>query len=129
MQEQQSYGAYTGNQSYQPPYYDGSSEAQGTSTPPQNTMYDDAFIDSLSLRISQRMAQGPVGKVNVQSQRQVPTRATAGQRLALAIVSLGIFFVVVMSLVQSVSSFVALIAIGFTVLVCIAVNIIFNLFI
>ena len=130
MQEQQSYGAYTGNQSnqpYQPPYYDGASEAQGTPTPPQNNMYDDAFIDSLSLRLSQRMAQGPIGKVNIQPQRAA--RATAAQRLALAIVSLGIFFIVTVSLVQSVSSIVALIAIGFTVLVCIAVNIIFNLFV
>ncbi|HCI79458.1 MAG TPA: hypothetical protein DHW02_07195 [Ktedonobacter sp.] len=130
MQEQQEYGAYSGsqsNQSYQPPYYDGPQQGQGIPSSPQNDMYDDAFIDSLSLRLSQRMAQGSIGKVNVGTQK--PARATAGQRLALAIVSLGIFFVVTVSLVQSVSAILALIAIGLTALVCIAVNIIFNIFV
>ena len=133
MQEQQGYGAYSGNQGnqdnqpYQPPYYDGPQQPQGVPPSLQHDMYDDAFVDSLSLRLSQRMAQGPNGKVSVQSQK--PTRATAAQRLALAIVSLGIFFIVTVSLVQSVSAIVALIAIGLTVLVCIAINVVFNAFV
>lgn len=88
MQEQQGYGAYTGNQnnqSYQS-YYDGPQQAQVTPTPSQNDMYDDAFIDSLSLRLSQRMAQGPQGKLHFPSGSG--SKATAGQKLALAIVSI-----------------------------------------
>lgn len=85
MQEQQGYGAYSGNQ---PPYYDGPQQTQGVPLSLQHDMYDDAFVDSLSLRLSQRMAQGPQGKLHFPAMKG--NRATAGQKLALAIVSLAL---------------------------------------
>ena len=49
------YGRYEGNQ--QP----GGGYAHDPS--PQNPMYDDTFVDSFAQRLSQRMAQGPAGKL------------------------------------------------------------------
>ena len=128
MQEQQNYGAYTGNQanhSYQA-YNDGPPSAYAPPNLPQNDMYDDAFIDSLSLRLSQRMAQGPVGKIKTQN--KTSGRATAGQKLALAIVSLCLFMVIVLALVQNstVTGFLAVVGIGIAGIVFIAVNGIFD---
>ncbi len=89
MQEQQ-YGGYTGN-----PQYDGPSVPQQQySTPPQqgqsvpppvSNMYDDDFVDAFAQRLSQRMAQGPRGKLYPQGMRR--DKASPAQKLALAIVS------------------------------------------
>jgi len=86
MQEQQQYGGYTGS-----PQYDGPPVQQQYSTPPQGQnvpppMYDDAFMDAFAQRLSQRMPQGPQGKVYPQTAQR--DRLSAGQRLALAIVSI-----------------------------------------
>ena len=82
---EQQYGGYSGNSGYQQQQQYGTSP-QGPAVPPAGGMYDDAFIDAFSQRVSQRMAQGPQGKLSFSSQGS--TRATAGQKLALAIVSI-----------------------------------------
>jgi hypothetical protein len=87
MQEQQ-YGGYAGN-----PQYDGPPQQQQHATPPQNqhlpppadSMYDDNFMDAFAQRLSQRMAQGPRGKLYPQGMSK--DRVSAAQKLALAIVS------------------------------------------
>lgn len=89
MQEQQQYGGYTGS-----PQYDGPPVQQQYSTPPQGQnvpppMYDDAFMDVFAQRLSQRMPQGPQGKIYPQTTQK--ERPSAGQRLALAIVLVVMF--------------------------------------
>ena len=119
MQEQQNYGAYTGS-----PQYDG--PPQQYSTPPQSQnvppMYDDAFMDALAQRLSQRMTQGPQGKIYPQGQYR--NRASAGQRLALAIVSIAILVPilgVITGLIGGMAAFCA------AALLIILVNVVFNL--
>jgi F0F1-type ATP synthase assembly protein I len=68
-EEQYSYGQYEGNPSY--------------TTQRQNDNYDDNFVEALAQRIAQRVPQGTQGKIT-DSRRNV---VSAGQRLALAIVS------------------------------------------
>lgn len=127
MQEQQDYGAYTGN-----PQYDGPSQPQHYSTPPQGQgvppLYDDAFMDAFAQRLSQRMAQGPQGKVYPQGHRK--DRASAGQRLALAIVSVAMLIPilgVITGLASSAGSFVGMAVFGVAALVIVIVNVIFNM--
>src|ERR1700737_4989325 len=76
----ESYGAYEGNQSYAPPP---PQYSQG----PQSSAYDDEYVDSLAQRLSQRMAQGPQGKIRPMG---TGDKVSAGMRLALAIVSISI---------------------------------------
>ena len=126
MQEQQPYGVYTGN-----PQYDGPPQPQhyepplGQSVPP---IYDDAFMDAFAQRLSQRMAQGSQGKIYPQGQRK--DRASAGQRLALAIVSVAVLIPilgVITGLVGEAGSFVGAAAFGVAALVIIIVNVVFNM--
>ncbi len=77
-ERRQQYGNYEGSQSYQPSYEGGSS-----SSGEQPPMFDDTFMDAFAQRLSQRMAQGPQGKLS----SPTPERISAQQRLALAIVS------------------------------------------
>ena len=85
MQEQQ-YSGYTGQ-------YDGPPQQQQYVTPPQSqqvpppadSMYDDNFMDAFAQRLSQRMAQGPRGKLYPQGKSK--DKASPAQKLALAIVS------------------------------------------
>jgi hypothetical protein len=74
------YGAYAGNAEYAQPQYRAPYEQ-----PSAGGAYDDNFIEALAQRIAQRSAQGPSGKVYSQSHRN--DQLSAGQRLALAIVS------------------------------------------
>ena len=127
MQEQQNYGAYTGSSQYdgppQPQHYD--VPPQGQSVPP---IYDDAFMDSFAQRLSQRMAQGPQGKIYPQGQRK--ERASSGQRLALAIVSLCLLVPiggVITGMADSVGSFIAMAMFGVAAFTIILVNLIFNI--
>jgi len=127
MQEQQNYGAYMGG-----PQYDGPPQQQLYSTPPQGQnvppLYDDTFMDSLAQRLSQRMAQGPQGKVYPQGQRK--ERASAGQRLALAIVSVVMFIpilAVVTGLAGEAGWFAGMAAFGVAALVILLINVVFNL--
>jgi hypothetical protein len=82
QREQRPYGRYEGNQSYNQPHDDG---IPGESPLPNDRIYDDDFIDAFAQRLSQRMSQGPRGKVY---STQPKEKASAGQRLALAIVSI-----------------------------------------
>ncbi len=128
MQEQQPYGAYSGS-----PQYDGPPQQQSYSTPPQGQggpppMYNDAFIDDLAQRLSQRMTQGSQGKIYPQGRRK--DHASAGQRLALAIVSLCLLVPIggiVIGLASSAGWLVGMAAFGVAALVIIIVNVLFNM--
>ena len=129
MQEQQNYGGYTGS-----PQYDGPPQAQQYDIPPQGQsvpppMYDDAFMDSFAQRLSQRMAQGPQGKIYPQGNRK--DRATAGQRLALAIVSVAMLVPiggVITGIVGAAGGawFVGIIAFGIAAMTIFLINAVFN---
>ena len=80
------YGGYQGNAGYQQQQY--STPPQGQGVPPAGNMYDDAFIDAFSQRVAQRMSQGSQGKLHFPTMKG--NRATAGQKLALAIVSIAL---------------------------------------
>lgn len=68
--EQANYGHYEGNTAYEQPQ--------------QASPYDDNQVEAIAQRLSQHMTQqGPQGKLHAQP----PTSMSAGQRLALAIVS------------------------------------------
>ena len=75
--QEPTYGRYEGNQ--QP-----GGEWNAHDPSPQNPMYDDTFVDAFAQRLSQRMAQGPQGKLQSSAKS---SKVSAGQRLALAIVS------------------------------------------
>jgi hypothetical protein len=115
-EEQRHYQGYEGNQSYEQPH---AGESYGPSA-----MYDDEFMDAFAQRLSQRMAQGPTGKI------QPPARlgASSGQRLALAIVSISLlaFITLILFTNSSISSLVALVVLGGMALTFIIINGIFN---
>ena len=124
MQEQQPYGSYTGSSQYDGPPQQYSQPPQGQSTPPP--LYDDSFMDSLAQRLSQRMTQGPQGKVLPQSK----VRVSAAQRLALAIVSV-VMIVVLLSVATGIvgtsgSGFIGLAAFGAGAVVILLINVVFN---
>ena len=127
MQEQQPYGAYAGS-----PQYDGPPQQQPYSTPPQGQgtpppIYDDVFMDSFAQHLSQRMAQGPQGKIYPQGQRK--DRASAGQRLALAIVSIGMLIPIlgiITGLAGEAGWFLASATFGVAALVILLINVVFN---
>lgn len=128
MQEQQNYGGYTGS-----PQYDGPPQPQQYAIPPQGQsvpppMYDDSFMDSFAQRLSQHMAQGPQGKIYPQGNRK--DRATAGQRLALAIVSV-VMLIPIMGVATGLAGatgfwFVGLAAFGVAAVVILFINVVFN---
>jgi hypothetical protein len=115
-EEQRHYQGYEGNQSYEQPH---AGEPYGPSA-----MYDDEFIDAFAQRLSQRMAQGPVGKI------QPPARhgASSGQRLALAIVSISLlaFITLILFTSTSISSLVALVVLGSLTVAFVIINAVFN---
>ena len=114
------YGRYEGNQGYRQDYGGGS----GPSSPPQGNVYDDDFMDSFAQRLSQRMAQGMGGKL----QSQPRSKASPGQRLALAIVSV-IMLVGMTGIVLGITHdflVVGLIALGVLCFTVIAINAIYN---
>jgi hypothetical protein len=115
--EQRNYQGYEGAQAYE---RQRSGETYNTSS-----MYDDEFVDGLAQRLSQRMAQGPAGKIQPTASRH---GASAGQRLALAIVSVSLLAFVALVLVgnSAVSSLVALIVLGLLSVMFIIINGIFN---
>ncbi len=127
MQEQQNYGAYTGS-----PQYDGPPQHQHYDVPPQGQhvppVYDDAFMDAFAQRLSQRIAQGPQGKIYPQVQNK--SRASSGQRLALAVVSV-LMLVASIGAVTGLASIAGLvirsIVFGVAALVILLINVVFNL--
>ena len=119
-QHDASYGRYEGNQGYRQDYGSG----LGASPPPQGNVYDDDFMDSFAQRLSQRMGQGIGGKV----QPQARSKASPGQRLALAIVSV-IMLVGMTGIVLGITHdflVVGLIALGVLCFTVIAINAIYN---
>jgi hypothetical protein len=110
------YGGYEGNQSYSPPPQYGTSYGQG----PQ---YDDEYIDVLAQRLSQRMAQGPRGKIQPAS---IGDRAPWGMRLALAIVSISILVPLAAILLAGVGGLGGLISFGAACLAIFLINAVFN---
>ena len=114
------YGRYEGNQGYRQDYGGG----LGASPPPQGNMYDDDFMDSFAQRLSQRMGQGMGGKV----QYQARSKASPGQRLALAIVSV-IMLVGMAGIALGVAHdflIVGLVALGMLCVTVILINVVFN---
>ncbi len=114
----QQYGNYTGYQEYQ--QY-GEAISDGPSSP--GNMYDDAFIDSMAQRLSQRMAQGPAGKLKPEAKGKL----TQQQRLALASVS--VIMIAVFSTAIIISTGAALgglIAVGIMCAAIFLINAVFN---
>jgi hypothetical protein len=112
MREDPGYGRYEGNQTYAPPPQYGAG--------PQ---YDDEFVDGLAQRISQRMAQGPRGKIQPNTSREGPS---AGQRLALAIVSIVLLIPLASILLAGVGGITGLISFGAACFVIFLINAVFN---
>jgi hypothetical protein len=114
--DQRNYQGYEGSQAYE-------RQHAGESYGPGGTMYDDEFMDSFAQRLSQRMAQGPAGKL-----RPTSRGASAGQRLALAIVSISLlaFLALVLFTSSVVSSVVALLVLGLLTVAFILINGVFN---
>jgi hypothetical protein len=115
-EEQRHYQGYEGNQSYEQPH---TGEPYGP-----GAMYDDEYMDAFAQRLSQRMAQGPAGKIQPPNSHRV----SSGQRLALAIVSISLlaFITLIMFTSTSASSLVALFVLGGLAVTFIIINGIFN---
>ncbi len=109
------YGAYEGNQNYAPP----PQYSQG----PQSSAYDDEYVDSLAQRLSQRMAQGPQGKIRPTGAKD---RVSAGMRLALAIVSVVMLVPLAAILMGGVGGTAGLISFGAACLAIFLINAVFN---
>jgi len=109
-QVQPTYGRYEGaqqkkdyaQQQYEAPFYRGGQSQQGG-------LYDEEFIEMLAQRIAQRIVQGPGGKIQPTQPRD---RASAGQKLALAVVSLVLLVPLAGILVAGVGGVGGLIAFG-----------------
>jgi hypothetical protein len=113
------YGAYEGNQSYAPP------PPPQYSQGPQSSAYDDEYVDSLAQRLSQRMAQGPRGKIQPQPQG-TKDRVSAGMRLALAIVSIVMLIPLAAILIPGMQGVGGLIAFGAACVAIFLINAVFN---
>ena len=112
------YGAYEGNQSYTPP-----PPPPQYSQGPQSSAYDDEYVDSLAQRLSQRMAQGPRGKVQSAASTD---KLTSNQRLALAIVSVAMLVPLAGILVAGTAGLGGLVAFVVACLAIIVINVVFN---
>jgi hypothetical protein len=112
MREDPGYGRYEGNQTYAPPPQYGAG--------PQ---YDDEFVDGLAQRISQRMAQGPRGKIQPNPSID---RISAGMRLALAIVSITMLVPLSAILLAGVGGIPGLVSFAAACFAIFLINIVFN---
>lgn len=120
------YGHYEGN----PPPSQSGGGWYSQDPPPASNMYDDAFMDAFAQRLSQRMAQGPGGKAYSSASPTAREKATPGQRMALAIVSV-VMLIPLAGIALGVSMsagalFLGLIALGGICLTLIIINAIFN---
>jgi hypothetical protein len=109
------YGAYGGNPGYAPPPQYGPG--------PQGSAYDDEFVDSLAQRLSQRMAQGPQGKIQPGVRGD---HVSAGMRLALAIVSIVVLIPLAAILMGAVSGITGLISFGAVCMAIFLINAVFS---
>ena len=112
MREDPGYGRYEGNQTYAPP-------PQYNAGP----QYDDEFVDGLAQRISQRMAQGPRGKIQPTPSTD---RISAGMRLALAIVSITMLVPLSAILLAGVGGITGMLSFGAACFAILLINIVFN---
>ena len=113
MREDPGYGRYEGNQTYAPP-------------PPQygaGSQYDDEFVDGLAQRLSQRMAQGPRGKIQPTPSTD---RVSAGMRLALAIVSITMLIPLAAILMAGVGGVAGLVSFAAACFAIFLINLVFN---
>jgi len=120
-QQQGQYGNYAGYPGYQGYQQYGEAISDGPSSP--GNMYDDAFIDAMAQRLSQRMVQGPAGKLKPEAKGRVSPQ----QRLALAIVSVIMIAVFTTGIVTSTGAALGgLIAVGLMCLAIFLINAVFN---
>lgn len=106
---------YERRQQYSPPSY-------GEAT--RGGAYDDDFLDGLAQRLSQRMAQGPQGKVQPGRSGRGPS---AAQRLALAIVSVCVLIPIsAIALSVGGGGLGGLLALGAVCLTLFLINAVFN---
>ncbi|GCE17894.1 hypothetical protein [Dictyobacter kobayashii] len=92
-----------------------------------NKFEDDNFVEAVAQRLGQRLTQNQDFSGKLHQPRSSRPRASAGQRLALAIVSLGVLIPISSDLMQNVGS-----AIGFGMFFAacgaiVLINLIFNL--
>ena len=112
------YGAYEGQQRAVPPY-------EGYQQPPVGGAIDDNFIEALSQRVVQQMAQqSQQSGGKVYGQRRSPL-LPAGLRGAIAIVSVVVLVPIAIPL-GLVGGFFGLVALGLTAAVILGVNAIVN---
>ena len=113
--DQRNYQGYEGDRLHERPQ---AGESYGT-----GGMYDDDCMDSFAQRLSQHIRQGSGSKLQ-------PARrgASAGQRLALAIVSISLlaFIAMVLFTTNAVSSLVGLTVLSMLTVAFILINGIFN---
>jgi hypothetical protein len=112
MREDPGYGRYEGNQTYAPPPQYGAGQ-----------QYDDEFVDGLAQRLSQRMAQGPRGKIQPTPSTD---RVSAGMRLALAIVSITMLIPLAAILLAGVGGITGMLSFAAACFVILLINIVFN---
>lgn len=113
-EEQRGYGRYEGDHGYtQGPY----SPPQGQ-TPPA---YDENMVEAVSQRVVQLMGTGSQGKI-----RSHNSKAPAGMRLALAIVSLGILIPLAAITFGILGGFGGYMVFGGICLFILLINVVFN---
>ncbi len=120
-QPRAAYGAYSGNQDYaqqqyHPPY---------DQTPP-GTTYDDSFVEDLAQRIAQRTTGGSGSAGKIYTQFHTDSKASAGQRLALAIVSIVMLIPIAGIFAGAIGGFGALIGFGLACMAFVMINAVFN---
>ena len=108
-EEQPGYGHYEGSPSYT------QQQQYGT--------YDDNFVEALAQRIVQRVPQGSQGKIGVTHRNDT---LNAGQRLALAIVSVVMLIPLAGVFMGTVGGFTGFIGFGVACAVIFLINAIFN---
>jgi hypothetical protein len=113
------YGTYEGQQreSVQPPPYE-----MGYQPPSAGGTIDDNFVDAISQRVAQQMAQQSSGKVY--GQRRPSSGLPAEQRTGIAIVS--VLVLIPLGVVLGQQGLGGLLALGVVGLVILAVNAIAN---
>ncbi|MBE3559621.1 MAG: hypothetical protein IMW89_10395 [Ktedonobacteraceae bacterium] len=107
-----SYGRYEGNQSYAQPQYE---------EPRQGVPVDDNLVEAIAQRVVQRIGQAPQGKLQAPQHQ----RPNAGQRLALAIVSLGVL-IPLTAITLGIGGFTGFFGFGAVSVVILLINIVFN---
>lgn len=123
------YQGYEGNSEVrqQPPAYE-HTRPPYTQAPGANNFIDDNFIEAISQRIAQRLPQSDQFNGKLRQASSQRAKASPGQRLALAIVSLGILVPLTpVIFTNGLSSAISILALGMICGAICLINLIFSL--